>query len=64
MSRPWLTGRSVHPTSMDGLVSPEPTKTLFSHGLLFLQTLSSHGLAFLQDGGEGTLCTAPYLGSL
>ncbi|MDA8223673.1 MAG: hypothetical protein M0Z35_18675, partial [Desulfitobacterium hafniense] len=24
MSRPWLTGGSVHPTSKDGLVSPEP----------------------------------------
>ncbi|WP_298198910.1 hypothetical protein [Desulfosporosinus sp.] len=41
------------PLAMDGQVSLQPTKTLFSHGLLFLQTLSLHGLAFLQDGEKG-----------
>ncbi|WP_139024155.1 hypothetical protein [Desulfosporosinus sp. OT] len=42
----------------DGRVSLKPTKTLFSHGLPFLQTRSSHVLTFLQDG-EKEPCALP-----
>jgi len=69
MSRHWIramsktiSGRAYRHTAFSlrillqcglGQVSLEPTKTLFSHGLPFLQTLSSHVLTFLQDGGKG-----------
>ncbi|MDR3586394.1 MAG: hypothetical protein P4L59_13900, partial [Desulfosporosinus sp.] len=49
---PWLTGGSAHPLAMDGRVSLKPEDTVFAR------------IKLLAGWREGTLCTAPCLGSV